>query len=413
MKNVKEYNLNREKKILEDENIFILSYENLKEQYIIIFETSDKANIKASLIKRYPEVLKSIYHHLEFKGNFYRIYHLLKNNLTIEPKCKYCGKDTYYQHALGFRDHCGQCAIRLSEQVRSKSNFSLTVPLEQISNSKLKEKLLLALMPLNSRSYYQSLTKINKMLIAQIFKRTEYLDSTHKFNERIYHIQNNYTSKIICTYCNKETLTFLDINRGYSDTCSSKCGLNKCIPKKKKTCLEKYGVENIFMTQQCKDGRKKFDLKNPEHRHNLMYRDGIHIMQIAECFEKSSKIRWKKYIYPSGNIVNIQGYEDKAIDNLLLIYSEEEIIIKRKEMPSFYYFSEDNKRHRYYPDLWIPKDNLIIEVKSNWTYDREVKRNLLKRQSVLDAGYKFEFMIYIMKEYYNSEFIHPFVLSKL
>ena len=57
----------------------------------------------------------------------------------------------------------------------------------------------------------------------------------------------------------------------------------------------------------------------------------------------------------------------------------------------------DNKKHRYYPDLYIPKDNLIIEVKSQWTYNSQQKwynTNLLKRQACIAAGYKFKFMIF-------------------
>ena len=48
------------------------------------------------------------------------------------------------------------------------------------------------------------------------------------------------------------------------------------------------------------------------------------------------------------------------------------------------------KKHRYFPDFYIPKDNLIIEVKSTFTYNKELEKNLLKEQCVKDAGFKYK-----------------------
>lgn len=36
---------------------------------------------------------------------------------------------------------------------------------------------------------------------------------------------------------------------------------------------------------------------------------------------------------------------------------------------------------------------MVIEVKSNWTFNKEKKKNLLKQQSVLDKKIKFKFII--------------------
>jgi len=59
-------------------------------------------------------------------------------------------------------------------------------------------------------------------------------------------------------------------------------------------------------------------------------------------------------------------------------------------MPEFWY---DNKKHRYYPDFYVPKDNLIIEVKSGYTLNKNRKRNDMKFESVKNAGYNFKLMI--------------------
>ena len=51
------------------------------------------------------------------------------------------------------------------------------------------------------------------------------------------------------------------------------------------------------------------------------------------------------------------------------------------------------KRHRYYPDLYIPSQKRFIEVKSTWTYSRYLPQNEAKAQGCLQDGYAFEFWI--------------------
>jgi len=43
--------------------------------------------------------------------------------------------------------------------------------------------------------------------------------------------------------------------------------------------------------------------------------------------------------------------------------------------------------------MYIEKDNLIIEVKSLWTYNKYKEINLLKQKACIEAGYNFKFMI--------------------
>jgi hypothetical protein len=118
-------------------------------------------------------------------------------------------------------------------------------------------------------------------------------------------------------------------------------------------------------------------------------------MQNDKIMEKwlNNSLKRKKYVFPSGKIGIILGYEPFAITDLLLLYTEDEIIIKTSDIPIFDYI-ENSINRKYYPDIFIPKDNLIIEVKSDWTFKKDYKKNLLKQQAVKDSGYKFEFWIY-------------------
>jgi len=97
-------------------------------------------------------------------------------------------------------------------------------------------------------------------------------------------------------------------------------------------------------------------------------------------------------------VSKVQGYENRALDILLKEYSEDEILTDRKDVPEIWYIGEDNKKHRYYTDIYIPKDNLIIEVKSTWTYSdkhdpAKLDKNVRKQIGSVIAGYNFKFMI--------------------
>jgi len=63
-------------------------------------------------------------------------------------------------------------------------------------------------------------------------------------------------------------------------------------------------------------------------------------------------------------------------------------------MPKIWYVAEDGIRRKYYPDIYIQEENMIVEVKSTWTYTKELERNKLKEKACLDAGYDFKFMIF-------------------
>ncbi len=75
-------------------------------------------------------------------------------------------------------------------------------------------------------------------------------------------------------------------------------------------------------------------------------------------------------------------------------FTEDDIINGKNNMPEIWYHDTENKEHRYYGDLFLINQNIIIEVKSSWTYKMHEQINLLKRNACLNAGYNFEFWIY-------------------
>lgn len=187
--------------------------------------------------------------------------------------------------------------------------------------------------------------------------------------------------------------------------------------KKKNTTIKNYGVDNPLksleiMLKVKKTNIDKYGGDTPLHNkeikdkalNTILSKFGVeNAMQNKEVFSKNKKsnFRTKPYILPSGKIINIQGYEDKALNILLKEYEENDIITNDTEIEKvigkIWYLDEKNKKHRYFPDFFNIKENKIIEVKSTWTYKINLNKNKLKEKSCQDAGFKFDFMIFNKK----------------
>jgi hypothetical protein len=151
------------------------------------------------------------------------------------------------------------------------------------------------------------------------------------------------------------------------------------------TMIERYGVGIPLQCQEIKDRRDK----TCEERYG-----DKDIMHNAEIFEKVVKNSFKKkdYKLPSGTMITYQGYENIALDELLKTIKEEDITNDIKIMPKFIYEFE-GETHRYYPDIYVPSQKRIIEVKSPYTYKKQLEQNHCKRAQVMKDGYTFEFWI--------------------
>lgn len=157
--------------------------------------------------------------------------------------------------------------------------------------------------------------------------------------------------------------------------------------KVKATNLEKYGSESSFTNE---DVRKK-------SKQTMMDRYGVEYpCQNHEIFQKQQRGKWKIYKFPSGEEVKIQGYEKYALDKLLEIYDEDDICLNF-DIPDIWY-NYNGKKKKYIPDIFVKSKNLIVEVKSEYTYKCDLDRNKSKEKATLDNGYNFQFMIFNNKK---------------
>jgi len=159
--------------------------------------------------------------------------------------------------------------------------------------------------------------------------------------------------------------------------------------KVKQTCLERFGVEYALQSEEVKYRGKQTNLQKYGYEHYQ------HNTIAAENASKKA-YKLKTVITPLGKEIMCQGYEPFALDYLLygINIKEEHIVTNRKDVPNIWYSDENNKKHRHYVDIFIPTENLCIEVKSTWTFKMKKDNICLKQNAAKELGYKYEIWVY-------------------
>jgi len=141
-------------------------------------------------------------------------------------------------------------------------NLKLTywIKNDVIANNRIKSKILKK-WKLNQHSSQEfiDLKEQTSFLNNNVFYNDYY-----SFVERIYCVLYSIKGLIKCEneHCNNK-VNFMSIKKGYSKFCSLKCSnTNKDVREKYiKTCLERYGVENAFQSENKKDKIKQTNIK--------------------------------------------------------------------------------------------------------------------------------------------------------
>ena len=162
----------------------------------------------------------------------------------------------------------------------------------------------------------------------------------------------------------------------YGYTSSNKSAYIK--EKKVKSMLEKYGFISNSMTEESKLKLKETNLK----KYGVEYP-----MQVADFFEKQQRsgkktIQYNEKLYYNGSYE--KHFLDHANDIKILNNIERGMIIK-------YTFNKSKKI--YFPDFYINKYNLIVEIKSNYYYNKFLEKNISKMNKCIELGYNFLFII--------------------
>jgi predicted RNA-binding Zn-ribbon protein involved in translation (DUF1610 family) len=192
--------------------------------------------------------------------------------------------------------------------------------------------------------------------------------------------------------------------------------------KVRQTNLERYGDEYPVRTEPIKDKINQTNMTRYGYNHtgavpkirekmaqtNIERRGVDNPWKLEEIQEKCKETKLEKYgttimhgykqrdyIFPSGRIVKIQGYEDQCLDLLLNEY-EEDVITVGRSIPFIRYTRPCGKKSIYHPDIMVP--DKLIEVKSWYTYDREREINDAKFEACVKKGYVLELWIFSEKK---------------
>jgi hypothetical protein len=157
--------------------------------------------------------------------------------------------------------------------------------------------------------------------------------------------------------------------------------------KIKNTCIEKYGVDHISKSKHVQEIKTKNNLE----KYGCEFTSQI--PEIAEKITKSG-FRLREFIFPSGKIVKVQGYEPFALRDLIEIekINENCIITGCTNVPEIWYNDKLGKKHRHYVDIYIPSQNRCIEIKSSWTIKKE--NVFLKQNAAKELGFNYEIWVY-------------------
>lgn len=218
----------------------------------------------------------------------------------------------------------------------------------------------------------------------------------------------------LCVVCNSET-AFENITKGYKKHCSVLCAMRsedhrksvsnrfKSCPEKLnsyrekikkyhdsipedvktqisdkriKTVIDKYGKD--YLSNRTK---KQWEKYSQEEKENIS-------KKIMESRSKSFK--YKKFLL-NGKEYCIQGYEPSTIKLILENFpiSESDITIGASQIPMI---NCVNRRH--YPDIYIKKYNLLIDVKSKYTFLKNIDKCLENEKYSKLQGYNYMFAIF-------------------
>lgn len=314
--------------------------------------------------KEYCKTNGQFTRHLRNYNMTYRQYYE-KYITGVEEICPYCSSPkSFYQHTNSYAQTCGSnnCYGLLISDIKSEFSDEKNQQINEKRKSSNLEKYGCEFV-LSDIKIRDKIKKTRMQIMADGRTKEKHIQEAasnaklKKYGSKSY----NNSKKASATRKNFDSVT-----------------KNKISDKRRETNLLKYGIENPLLN---------YDISSKSAKGN-------------------SSI--KEFKLPSGKILGIRGAEPIAISTLLEIYPENDICILDNNdilgsnVPILEYVDENRHKRKYYPDIFVPNENRIIEVKSRWWYDgysREKYKSRLinnnkKKQACIDAGYLFEFWIY-------------------
>jgi hypothetical protein len=339
------------------------------------------------------------------------------SNLPINVKCDICGNEKSIQYNLynkNIKKHnfyccCNKCSyIKNRKTCKEMYGYENYVNIEKSKKTKLEKY---------GDENYQNIEKIKKTKFEKYGDENyNNLDKIKKTNLERYGVESTLNSNIVKEKSKKTNLerygnedcrrTQLIINKRIKTT-NERYGVefyaktDEYKLKVKETSLKKYGVDSPnksdaikskkilsmidkygFISNSCSD-----ESKNKLRETNFKKYGVEYPMQVVEFAEKQQK-NSKKINYYNENLYYQSSYEKHFLDYIYNIG----IIDELKRGPSIKYEFENEER-MHFPDFYLEKINLIIEIKSDYYYTKYLDKNISKMKKCIEIGYNYLFII--------------------
>lgn len=288
------------------------------------------------------------------------IEHLSYNDpVKVNAKCDKCGsikEIRYKDYLINKSNHYFSCSYKCSRDKVKMTNIEKFGVENPFQNEKVKEKI--------------KETCIEKF-------GTERASQSNIIKEKV---KNTNTERFGVEYRSQLD----DWSDTLKETWSNKTEeeIKEIMDRKAETNLEKYGVDHVLQSEHVREALKNAALE----RYNV-----DHFLKSKEIHEKQQSNGFKAKRYKNTNLIYRGSYE---LDFLEKYYDE----IKIENGPSIKYQYNDKNRV-YHSDFYLPERNLIVEIKSDWTYRREIDKNLAKKIACLEQDFNF---IFIIDKNYNE-----------
>ncbi len=342
--------------------------------------------------KEFPEILDFLEmwpSDNTLREKIYNIAHDIKE----PPKCQSCFisnvrlRNTYNK---GYFKYCSHKCSSASDSVRIKKEKTMTERYgvrHNFCNGNLRDKIYETCF-----SKYGTKTPIQSPIIKEKYQSTMIGKYGVSCNFSLKNVQDKIEETNIEKYGCKRPIQNPEIRE-----------------KIKKTNLEKYGSEWILFSNhyrrlihekystgdQILNNVYQSELIKNQIKQKMLEIHGVeNAMQKEHFFLKSLSTSFRINEYYSTGLTYQGTYELYFLD----LMKSKGVIGKVSNGLRFSY-ELDKKRHYYFSDFYIPSLNMIVEIKSSWTYDKNGKDqklrliNEIKRDSVIELGYDYRILI--------------------
>lgn len=317
-----------------------------------------------------------------------KIYHFY-NKINQVPVCKYCHRPlSFVTFSRPYMEYCNRKCSQ-NNQIDHKEEINIK---RTTTNMKkygvpyvMQDENIKKRYSLNSEQKYGvNWVSQSRDVKDKISNTWQNKDDKEKIDQKRY---DNYKKSIQIKYSDENLTTVRQLQQ-VQDKC-------------RETTLQRYGHSMTFNVPEFIEKSKQTNMERYGYQ-NAMQNEDIQRKQFK------SAMNFKKYVLPSGRVVNLQGYNIKAIETLLNKYPEEQIFIEF-DCPRISYMFE-NKTHFYRPDFFINNENKYIEVKSLYYLFLDLDKNLAKIDVITANEDKLEYWLY---DYNGNLFLFDFIETKI